>query len=224
MFKCEYCKKEFKKENTLAVHMCERKRRYMQQSDKHVQLAFRAYQLFYKIGTNSKKEKSYDEFAASTYYTAFVKYGLYCTELKIDDIPSYTTWLLKNQIKLDKWTSDRNFNAWLKHRLKTESVDRAVERTVILLQEWAKANNKSWNRYFEEVAPNLAVFHICSGKISPWILYSSDKAQLLLDRLSPEQLEMIAEYIDPYFWQRHIKKNNDDLNWVEDILKEAQLA
>lgn len=224
MFKCEYCKKTFKKENTLAVHMCERKRRYMQRNEKHVQLAFRAYQLFYKIGTNSKKEKSYDDFASSTYYLAFVKYGLYCTDLKIDDIPSYTTWLLKNQIKLDKWTSDRNFNAWLKHRLKTESVDRAVERSVMLFQEWGKSTGNVWNTYFDKVATNIAVFHICSGKISPWVIYGSEKAQLLIDRLSSEQIEMITDYIDPHFWQKHIKLYNEDLKWVEEILGEAQLA
>ena len=38
--------------------MCERKRRYMAKEDKDVQLAFRSYQLFYRIGTNSKSAKS----------------------------------------------------------------------------------------------------------------------------------------------------------------------
>ena len=33
VFKCEYCKKVFKRESTLAVHMCERKRRYMAKED-----------------------------------------------------------------------------------------------------------------------------------------------------------------------------------------------
>ena len=82
--KCNYCNKEFKKESTLAVHMCEPKRRYMQRDDKDVQLGFRAYQLFYRIGTNSKKDKSYDDFAGSTYYSAFVKFGQYCIDVKID--------------------------------------------------------------------------------------------------------------------------------------------
>ena len=49
MYKCQYCSKSFKKENTLAVHLCEQKRRFMQKDEKHVQLGFRSYQLFYKI-------------------------------------------------------------------------------------------------------------------------------------------------------------------------------
>lgn len=224
MFKCEYCNKEFKRENTLAVHMCERKRRYMQRDEKHVQLSFRAYQLFYKIGTNSKKEKTYDDFAASSYYTGFVKFGIYCKDLRIDDVPAYTKWLLQNQIKLEKWTSDRNFNAWIKTRLKTESVDRAVERTVMFMQEWSKESGNTWNQYFDVVNPNVAVFHICSGKISPWVIYSSDKAQYMLDRFNGEQLKMIIEYIEPIYWKRMTLKYPEDVAWVNNILKEADLA
>ena len=44
MFKCNYCGKSFAKESTLAVHMCEQKRRYMQKDEKHVQLGFRYMQ------------------------------------------------------------------------------------------------------------------------------------------------------------------------------------
>jgi len=222
-FKCGYCNKSFKRENTLAVHLCERKRRHMNKEEKHVQLAFRTYQLFYRISTNSKGEKSYDEFAASQYYTAFVKYAIYCLDLKIDDVAEYTKWLLKNQIRIDRWTSDRNFSAWIKTRLKTESADRAIERTIIFLREWSKESGENWNEYFRLVPSNLAVFHICSGKISPWIVYASSQAQQLIDRLTSEQLQMISDYIEPTHWQRVIKTNTEDFHWVEGILEEANL-
>jgi hypothetical protein len=224
MFKCEYCNKTFKKESTLVVHMCERKRRYMQKDEKHVQLGYRAYQLFYRIGTNSKKEKTYEDFSGSQYYTAFVKFGSYCIDLKIDDVPDYTEWLLRNQIKLDKWTSDQNFNMWIKNRLKTESVDRAVERTVLFMQEWGEHNANEWNSYFDAVPTNLGVFHICSGKISPWVIYASDKAQALLDRFNEEQLKMVIEYINPGFWQKHMKTKTEDFSWVKEVLQQANLS
>lgn len=224
MFKCEYCNKIFAKENTLVVHMCERKRRHMNQNEHHVQLGFRAYQLFYRIGTNSKKDKTYDEFAASQYYTAFVKFGIYCIDLHVDDVPGLTRWLLQNQIKLDKWTSDQVFNNWLKSRLQTESVDRAFERTVLFMQNWADENSQNWYDYFDKVSNNLAVFHICSGKISPWVLFASNKAQLLFDRLNPEQLQMVVDYIDVPHWQTKFKKNPEDFNWVQQVLQEASLA
>ena len=126
-FKCEYCNKTFKKENTIAVHMCEKKRRFKQEHDKNVQLAFRSYQLFYKIGTNSKKEKTYSDFANSNYYNGFVKFAGYCMDLNVDDVAGYTRWLLNNQVKLDSWASDRSFTEWQKSIFKNESVDRGVE-------------------------------------------------------------------------------------------------
>ena len=219
-FKCEYCNNTFKRESTMAVHMCERKRRYMSKDDKEVQLAYRSYQLFYRIGTNAKSEKS---FASSQYYTAFVKYARYCIDLRVDDVPEYTRWLLKNQVRIDRWTSDRNFAAWIKTRLKTESADRAIERTILFMREWGKETNNDWNEYFRLVAPNLAVFHICSGKISPWIVYASSQAQGLLEKLTSEQIQMITDYIDPYYWQRVMKTHAEDFKWVEGIMEEAQL-
>jgi hypothetical protein len=224
MFKCEYCNKTFKREGTLAVHVCEPKRRFQQKDSKHVQLAFRSYQLFYRIGTNSKKEKSYEDFSGSQYYTAFVKFGSYCIDLKIDDVPVYTTWLLKNNIAIDRWCSDRNFNTWIKERLKSESCDRAVERTILFMQDWGEDNANEWNNYFDAVPSNLAVFHICSGKISPWVLYASNRAQALLDRLNEEQIKMIIEYIDPHVWQIKMKRFEKDFNWVKQLLKKAHLS
>ena len=224
MFKCEYCNKSFKRERTLSVHVCEPKRRALQKDSKHVQLAFRAYQLFYKIGTNAKKEKTYEEFSSGQYYNAFVKFGSYCIDLKIDDVTNFVTYLIKDQIPIDRWASDIHFNKWIKQRLKSESVDRAVERTVLFMQEWGEDNANEWNTYFDVVPSNLAVFHICAGKISPWVLYVSQRAQGLLDRLNEEQIKMIIEYIDPHHWQIKIKRNQKDFDWVEKLLTNADLA
>lgn len=223
MYKCDYCKKSFKKEGTLAVHMCEQKRRHMNQYDKDIQLGYRCYQLFYKFSTNSKKDKTYQEFAKSQYFSAFVKFAGYCIDLKVDDVESYTKYLIKAGIRLDKWATDRNFNTYIKQRLKEESVDRAIERTVMYLQEWAERNAEVWNRYFDKINTNVAVAHICSGKISPWVLYSSDKAQNLIDRMNEEQINMVSEYIDPKFWSIRVKRKIEDYEWAKRIMKEAGL-
>jgi len=223
MYKCNYCNKTFKKESTLAVHMCEQKRRFMQQSEQHVQLGFRAFQLFYKIGTNSKNEKSYEDFAKSQYYIGFCKFGYYCRDIGIDDVPAYATWLVRNQVRLDHWCKDKQFTLWMKERLRTESVDRAVERTILFLQTWAKENNTTYNNYFEIVSPNLAVFHICSGKISPWVLFNSNAAQGLIDRFNPEQIKMVTDYLEIDYWERAMKVNPQDTKWVKEIMEQATI-
>ena len=223
MYKCQYCDKSFKKENTLAVHLCEQKRRFMQKDEKHVQLGFRSYQLFYKIGTNAKNDKTYEDFAKSQYYISFCKFGYYCRDIGIDDVPGYTTWLVKNGTRLDNWGKDKQFTKWMKERLKSESVDRGVERTILFLQTWAEENNTQYHNYFYNIAPSLAVFHTCSGKISPWVLFTSVAAQGLIDRMNAEQLKMITDYLEIDYWQRTMSVNPQDSKWVEGILEQAGL-
>lgn len=222
-FICEYCKKQFKRENTLVVHMCRTKRRHMEKDEPNARLGFRTYQLFYKLGTASKNAKSYDDFAGSQYYMAFVKFGKYCHDLKIKDAEGYATWLIKNGTRLDSWTSDLVFNKWIKTRLKDETPERAVERTILFMTTWAEETDNSWVDYFEKAPTNVIVFHICSGKISPWVIYSSSKAQAIIDKMNDEQLKIISDYIDPQFWQVRLARKAADFNWTKQIVAQAGL-
>jgi hypothetical protein len=224
IYTCGYCKKTFKRENSLAVHICEKKRRHLEKDTKQNQLGFRCFQLFYKIGTNSKKLKTYEDFASSQYFSGFVKFSSYCIDLKVDDVDSYVKWLLQKGIPLNKWASDKTFNEWIVIRLKTETPARAVERTILFLEEWAKENNDTFYNYFANVNPNMAVFHVCSGKISPWILYTSDTASTIFDKLNSEQTRMITAYVDPEYWFKKLNKNTEDVNWVLKILGKVDLA
>jgi hypothetical protein len=74
-YKCEFCGKLFAKEKTLIVHICEQKRRHLSKTEKHVQAGLLTYQRFYEITQSNKSSKSFDDFASSPYYTAFVKFG-----------------------------------------------------------------------------------------------------------------------------------------------------
>ena len=65
--KCPYCGKQFARERTLHVHMCEPKRRHMQKNEKWVQNAFIVFQRFYQIHQKNTKEKTYEEFCKSAY-------------------------------------------------------------------------------------------------------------------------------------------------------------
>ncbi len=95
MYTCRYCEKGFVKETSLAVHLCEPKRRHQEQSERGVQLGFQAYLRFYEITQGSAKLKTFDDFAKSPYYRAFVKFGRYCVDLKAINPARLTEWLLK---------------------------------------------------------------------------------------------------------------------------------
>ena len=81
-YKCEYCGASFTKEKTLAVHMCEKKRRRLQKDEKRVQTGYYAFTRFYKLSAGNKKEKTYEDFCASPYYNAFVKFGSFVNNVR----------------------------------------------------------------------------------------------------------------------------------------------
>ena len=79
-YKCRYCEKSFAKESTLAVHLCEQKRRWQQEKEVPVQLGLKAYLRFYEVTQGSARLKSYADFVSSPYYNAFVKHGRYVNQ------------------------------------------------------------------------------------------------------------------------------------------------
>ena len=78
---CQYCNHSFTKEKTLVVHVCEQKRRALAKNEKHVLIGYETYNQFYKLNQNSKGNKSYEDFARSPYYNAFVKFGSFVSNV-----------------------------------------------------------------------------------------------------------------------------------------------
>jgi hypothetical protein len=99
-----------------------------------------------------KSEKTYDDFMTSKYYLAFVKFANYIMGVYISNVETYIEWLLKQRIRIDKWSTDQVYESYIKEFNFRESVDRAVERTVIELKNWSEESNKPWNSFFKEVS------------------------------------------------------------------------
>ena len=64
-FQCNYCHKDFARETSMAVHMCEPKRRRLNKDDRGAQLGFQAYIRFYEQTQGSARLKTFDDFCDS---------------------------------------------------------------------------------------------------------------------------------------------------------------
>jgi hypothetical protein len=225
-YKCRYCGKEFRKESTLAAHACEQKRRYQQQNDTGVQFGFRSYLRFYEVTQGSAKLKTYDDFAASPYYNAFVKYGRYCVSIRCVNVTNFTDWLLKNNKKLDHWSKDSLYEEWLLEYLRRENYKDALERGVKEMQDYADENPDLKNGladYFRYGNTNRICHHICTGRITPWIIYNCNSGIECLDTLNAVQLEMIVPWIDPDYWSKKFTDYSADQMHTKEILTAAGL-
>jgi hypothetical protein len=225
-YKCRYCEKSFSKESTLVVHLCEPKRRWQQEKEVGVQLGLKAYLRFYEITQGSAKLKSYEDFVKSSYYNAFIKFGRYSQDIRCINYTNYLEWLLRNNKKIDNWCSDRLYEEWLPGYLQKEAVQDALERALKEMQDYAEVNTdlkNGFTDYFRFGQPNRILFHITSGRISPWVVYNSESGVAFLDGLSEEQIQIVLPWIDPEHWQRKFTDYMADTEWVKDILKKAGL-
>lgn len=218
---CKWCDKDFSSERTLFSHMCPKKRRWADKDMTHVRLAYRVFQMFYDLTSQSTKQKTEEDFIRSTYYTGFVKFGRSCVANEWLYPDKYAEWLIKKSKKLEDWCKDSMYDEYLLDYVKKETGLKALERTILYLATWQAENQKDWQDYFKVVSTSRAVYDIRSCKISPWVLYLSETGDQLLTRLSDEQVKMINHVIDANFWMKLFQDNPEEVDEVQETCKVA---
>jgi len=48
-YSCQFCGNKYTQEKTLAVHICEQKRRYLAKDEKHVNIGYIAFNKFFQL-------------------------------------------------------------------------------------------------------------------------------------------------------------------------------
>lgn len=218
--KCEFCKKEFKTERSLINHLCEKKRRWLWRDEKYIRIGFMVFQKFYELSLRSKKEKTYHDFMESVYFTAFTKFGRHIENINAIEPAGFAEFLIKGGVKLDDWTNDIWYESWVRELAKKEPPMKAVERNILLMEQWGREFGENWIDFFRKVPTAQATAWIRKGRISPWLLYSG-VGQALFDRMSDEQLGLVKEWINPLFWTSKIRDNKEEVDQIRAILEDA---
>jgi hypothetical protein len=220
-YTCVHCNKSFMKEKTLTAHMCENKRRTLQKDEKRVVAGLMAYNRFYQLTQNAKKNKTYEEFCKSSYYNAFVKFGSFVTNVNPLYPDRFIDYVIKSGVKLDHWCRDELYEKYLYETIKVEPVESAVQRSLQTMMEWGDVSQAQFNHYFNYVNHNRAVNDIRNGKISPWLVLNCKSGKTMIASFNDEHLELIAPAFDTAFWLKHLKQNPADVALVKEICKEA---
>lgn len=220
---CKYCKRSFRKESTLAVHQCELKRRWAQENETGVRLGMAAYLQFYTATQGSAVSKTYANFVDSPYYAAFVKFGRYMVAIRAINTTMFIDWVIKNNKKLDKWTSESFYTEYLFEYLRKEHPIDALTRSITEMQTWEEEEGKSFETIFRSGSPNKICNMISNGRLSPWVLYNCDSGIDMLSSLNEDQIALVFAYIDPDFWQRKFKDFLADAEYIKMVLKKAGL-
>lgn len=220
---CEYCGKGYVKEKTLAAHLCEKKRRYLQKDEKRVRLGLYVFQRFYKLSAGSKKEKTYADFCSSPYYNAFVKFGSFINNVRPLYTEKYIDYVITSGVKLDHWCREELYEKYVLDLILKENVETALERSIMTMTEWAEEKNSVWNHYFHYASDNRIVWDIRDGKISPWLVLNCTSGKSILSKLSDEHLDMIFQAINPQHWGQRFKRLPNDVKLVKEIAQTSNL-
>ena len=222
-FKCEHCGKLFAKEKTLVVHICEQKRRHLSKDEKHVKFGLLTFQRFYELTQKAKKPKTFEEFASSSFYTAFVKFGSFMSNTNPIYPDRFIDFVIKSGVKLDHWCRDELYDKYISELIKIEPADGAIQRTIQTMIDWGETNKSPWEHYFAYVNTNRATHDIKEGLISPWVLLNSKAGKEMLKGMNDEQLAIVGPVIDPQFWKRRFNSLPADVVLVKDVIKEAKI-
>lgn len=218
-YTCQYCKKNFVKEASLAIHSCEPRKRRQEQNESGVRMGFNAYLKFYELTQGSAKLKTYDDFCDSPYYKAFVKFGRYCVTTRVVNPARFTEWILKQNKKLDYWCSDRLYEEYLLSYLKIERMEDALTRAIEHSITWGEEKEAPPHDYLRYGNHNTITYAITSGRISAWVLYNCESGQQFLSEMSEEHRSMIWPYIDPDVWQKKLKEDPANRIEAQELLK-----
>lgn len=219
---CEFCKRSFVQEQSFLKHICEYKHRWLEKDRRGNQIGFQCYLEFYKKHSTSKKERTYEDFIRSAYYTAFVKFGAYAMEISCINIPRYIDYLLKEKVKIDTWTSDTVYTGFLLNYLKTEDHLDAIQRSVETCVELSEVENVKPNDLLRYGNRNKICHEITKGRLSPWLLYHSESGIKFIDDLNEDQVKIVYDYIQPTQWAIKFSKMIKEVEEAKNLLLELK--
>lgn len=222
-FKCKFCEREFRRENSLLVHICEPQRRLEQRNEVGVRIGYHAWLRFFELSQGSAKKKTYEDFIASQYYNAFIKFGRHIVDIRAINSDDLIDYVIKEKVKLDNWCKDSVYAKYLTQQIKRENPNEAMERSIATMIEWADEVKAPYKHYFFYCNANIICNKIEQGRISPWVLYNCDSGIAFLEGLNDDQVNVIFARIDPDFWNQKFVNYLADSEYCKKLLKEAGL-
>jgi hypothetical protein len=205
------------------AHMCEPKRRWLQKDEKRVTIGFYAFQRFYKLSAGHKKDKTYEDFAKSSFYNAFVKFGSFINNAKPLYPDKYIDYVVTSSVKLDHWCREEMYEKYAVDLIRKEGVETALERSINTMIKWAENNNSVYNHYFFYASTNRITWDIKDGKISPWLVLNCKSGRECLNKFTEEQLSMLGNVLDPSHWAMRFKRQPKDVELVKQVATGANL-
>ena len=104
-----------------------------------------------------------------------------------------------------------------------EPIEDAIQKTIKWMDKWSHDNDQDWTEFFSIVECSQIIDQLRSGRVSPWVFFTSEKAKIAMNRMTDEQLMLLDKYLDIKWWMATIRRKPQDRQYVEQIVKEYQI-
>ena len=222
-FICDFCDKSFERENSYMAHQCSKKIRWLDKSNRNNVLGFKIYKRFYQLTGLQKKDLEYIDFINSSYFSDFIKFARWLNDADVVNANGYIDYVIKNSIKLKDWMKSDTYESHIKQYIFNEESFKAVERSLEYIVEWCSENNYNLSLFFSIIPTGKFVDLVRSGKISPWLIFTSNKADEVMNRLEPKQHKLLENILNTRYWHVKLNKNKKDVADLKEILKGIEL-
>lgn len=226
-YKCKFCDKKFKREETVTTHKCVKRDRYNDRESRQMREAYRMFIEFMKFHhlAIKKSEEPLMAFVKTKYFNEFYDFAGYVLEHEILNKEQYIQEMLCSGTPANQWCAHKTLEAWVIKNIREEHPRRGIERSIMALDEWGTATGNDWWTFFDEVSSERAIMWFEMGKVSPWLIYvaNPESGNKLLNRLSNSEFSYLVKFIDPTYFQIKTIQYQAEVNELRALLTEFNL-
>lgn len=227
VYKCRFCDKEYKREESVTTHKCLKRDRYNDRESRHMREAYRLYVEFMNFHhlAMKKSEEPLMAFIKSKYFNDFFEFAEYILDSEILNKDKFVTEILTSGKPVYEWRTHKTLEEWVLKNIREEHPRRAIERSIMALDEWGTATENDWWTFFDNASTERAIMWFEMGKVSPWLIYVANptSGNRLLNRMSDTELSYLFKFIDPTYYQIKTIQYQSEVQELRALLTEFNL-
>lgn len=204
-FECKYCSRIFKYEKVFAKHECTPMRRASEIQTPDGRMAYGLYCKWMEFKRQSSP--SIETFMISSFYEIFLKFTRYCKEFQVASPESYIKLMVNNKIQPTAWRHPEAFKMYLDwHDKHSHPLDQAniTVNTFLALSDIMSAPTAE---VLSQLEFSTVKELISQRKLSPWLLFCSQKFKDWLGKQDPSDRQLLMKQIGVDYWSYKLEAN-----------------
>lgn len=145
------------------------------------------------------------------------------TEIYLGSAVEYLRWLTDKRIPASDWFKDGVAERYRSDISKSEDAERAILRSLEVAARHCDAKGVQLSEFFKTITPGELSSALEVGRISPWLLVSSERFEDLMAKITEPQLERMSLSFDVEYWMRRVELCPEVSARVSDIVRSVGL-